>query len=105
MNGVDIHLLYGDRDQDIPWFKKRPATLRYAERLARLGIDAKPKQIGAGTHRPIGNHQIVDGVSHYWRSPYAFDRPSIPLTWSLFQPIRNVMNADAAHWTYPVPSR
>ncbi|WP_377295137.1 glycosyltransferase family 4 protein [Rhizobium sp. SG2393] len=102
---LDVHLLYGDRAAGpTPWFKKRPATVRYAERLAKLVSDAVPTKAGHNVLYDSESRYRLDGVSQYWRAPYVFDRPSLPLTWDRFQSIRNVMQADVAHWTYPLPA-
>ncbi|SIQ59166.1 Glycosyltransferase involved in cell wall bisynthesis [Rhizobium sp. RU20A] len=106
MLDADVQLLYGHRSPAaLAWHQKRPAFLRYAERLGKLAFAIVPTDIGTETPLQTSDLRQVDGVSRYWRAPYVFDRPSFSFTWHRFQAIRNVMNADAAHWTYPVPTR
>lgn len=101
---IDVQLLYGDYGVAARrWFHQRPAAVRYAERLAKLAVQVVPAQVGPGAASRSADRSSVDGVSTHWNAPYVFNRPSLRLTWNRFQSIRNVMHADAAHWTYPVP--
>ncbi|WP_162251900.1 MULTISPECIES: glycosyltransferase family 4 protein [unclassified Ensifer] len=51
----------------------------------------------------LPSHQpAVDG---YWNAPDVFDPPLDLVKAGWMQRVRNVMAVDAAHWTYPVPTR
>ncbi|MGE6781503.1 glycosyltransferase family 4 protein [Ensifer adhaerens] len=48
------------------------------------------------------NAQLTDRI---WNISDGFDTPALAVRAGKFQNVRNVMEADAAHWTYPLPVR
>ena len=85
--------------------RKRPYIIRYFERMLRVQREAVPDPLRFDFSRMTEQHRArLPRASRYWNAPHAFDPPPILVERGQFQSIRNVMAADIAHWTYPVPS-
>ncbi len=117
---IDVDMLYGEHiianasslGEEMAFTDARPAArrrlfvMRYIERLLRVSREAVPVPLRFDLDRmTIQQAARVPQAKRYWNAPHVFDTPPLLVERGHFQSICNVMNADAAHWTYPVPSR
>ena len=84
---------------------KRPYAIRYLEKILRVQREAVPEPLSFDLDGMTEQQRTrLPLAAGYWNAPHVFDPAPILVERGHFQSIRNVMRADAAHWTYPVPS-
>lgn len=114
--GEEIDTRYGPQQALIQFFdpgsRKNglPVALRYPirhiRRFCQPFTHLTPHELSISEQSsPADYYRNLPPAERFWNAWGAFDVPPVVVQAGRFQSIRNVMNADIAHWTYPVPTR
>ncbi|MBW0365453.1 glycosyltransferase family 4 protein [Ensifer adhaerens] len=108
--GQSADLARGDMPPEVQFFddevprRRPPFLVRYADRMARAFFAATPEPVHfARSALSLHHQQRLPLADAYWNARDVFDLPGAAVRAGRFQHIRNIMNVDIAHWTYPVP--
>lgn len=117
-----VELLYGEairhdidaKQAAVAFFEGRPGkcrlplglctVARYARRYSQPFRTIVPEELRLDD-ASLSEHYRgrLPAADRSWNATDVFDMPQIAIRSGYFQNVRNVMGADAAHWTYPVP--
>lgn len=115
--GRKVDLLYGEPIEpgegaevsffDEPSRKKRDRlTSRLSNQVRRILQSPVPTLLDFAAS-PLAEKYVgrLPPADRYWNAKGIFDRPPLFRLQGQMEVVVNVMNVDAAHWTYPVPLR
>lgn len=114
--GINVQMLYGESidasgdgiADEIAFFDKSQRKKSFVSRYVKRFIDGHRELIPKPLHFDLARMQQqylnrLPAVDGFWNVPHVFDQPNLAFRRGNVRKLRNTMDVDAAHWTYPVP--
>jgi len=103
-NGEVVNFFDASARTRLPWLLR--SASRFARQCSQPFRTMVPRELIFASSS-ISEQQLarLPAANRSWNAKDVFDMPGLAVERGYFQKVRNVMGADAAHWTYPVPVR